>query len=99
MWENMDENHSVFNINNHHTLGMRGVDSVNYANVVGGDDGFRMVLRIKGGTNARLEAPFIIFKNKDSNYPMKNLPDNMDGVSYRTQPCGLIDNDVFLQWL
>ena len=43
-----------------------------------------MVLRLRGRMNAKLEAPFIILKNRDSNYPIKNLPDNIDGVSYRT---------------
>ena len=33
--ENVDETHFVFNMDNHHTLGERGVDSVNYADVVG----------------------------------------------------------------
>ena len=97
--ENIDEAHFVFNMDNDHTRGLRGVDSVNYADVVGGSDGFTMVLRLRGGTNARLEAPFIIFKNRDSNYPMMNLPDNFEGVSYRTQPCGWMENNVFLQWL
>ena len=97
--ENMDETHFVFNMDNHYTLGIRGVDSVNYADVVGGADAFTMVLRLRGGPNARLEAPFIIFKNRNSNYPMMNLPDNIEGVSYRTQPQGWMDNNVFLQWV
>ena len=30
---------------------------------------------------------------------MKNLPDDIDGVSYRTQPRSWMDNNTFLQWL
>ena len=75
-------------MDNHYTLGTRGINNVNYADVVSGADGFTMVLRLRGGTNARLEAPFIIFKNRDSNYPMMNFPDNIEGISYRTQPRG-----------
>ena len=86
-------------MDNRHTLGVRGVDSVNYSDVVGGEDGFTMLFRLRGGTDAKLEAPFIIFTNRDSNYPMKNLPDNIDGVSYRTQPRGWMDNNTFLKWL
>ena len=86
-------------MDNHHTLGMRGVEIVNYADVFGGADGFTMVLRLIGGTNARLEAPFIIFKNRDRNYPIKNFPDDIDGVSYYTRLREWMDNNVFIQWL
>ena len=57
--ENMDETHFVFNMDNHYTLGIRGVDSVNNDDVVGGEDGFTMVLSIRGGLNTKLEAPFL----------------------------------------
>ena len=40
----LDETYFFFNMDNHHTVGIRGVDSVNYADVVGGADGFTMVL-------------------------------------------------------
>ena len=52
--ENVDETHFVFNKDNHYTLGVCGADSVNYADVVGGSDAFTMVLRLRGGTNAKL---------------------------------------------
>ena len=42
----MDEIHFVFNMDNHHTLGVCGVDNVNYADVVDRSDGFTMVLPI-----------------------------------------------------
>ena len=80
---------------NHHTLGTSGVDSIHSADLVGGADGFTMVLRLSGGTHARLEAPCIIFKNRENNYPMMNLPDNIEGISYRTQSHGCLDNKVF----
>ena len=47
-----------------------------------------MVLRLHGEPITKLEASFIIFKNRDSNYPMMNLPNNIEGVSYRTYPGG-----------
>ena len=58
----MDEAHFDFNMDNHHTLGMRGVDSANSADFVGGTDGFTMVLHLLGGMNARLKASFIILQ-------------------------------------
>ena len=66
---------------------------------MGGADTFTTILPLIGGTSANLKAPFIIFKNRDGNYPMKNLPDNNDGASYRTQPLGWMDNNTFLHWL
>ena len=97
--ENMDETHFVFNMDNGKTLGFRGSTKVNYADVVSGCDGFTMVLRLRGGVGAKLMQPFLIFKNRDRNYPMANLPDNINGVSYRTQPRAWMDNVVFEEWL
>ena len=99
MVENMDETHFVFNMYNHKTLGFRGSNKVNYADVVGGCDGFSMVLRLKDGVDAKLMQPFLIFKNRDRSYPMMNLPVSIDGVSYRTQPRAWIDDTVFEEWL
>ena len=82
--DNMDETHFFFNLDNHKSLGFKGCKKVNYADVVAGGDGFTVVLRMTGGINAKLHAPFLIFKNKNRNYPMKNLPDNLDTVTYRT---------------
>lgn len=86
-----------FKMNNDHTVGMCDVDGTHYADVVGGPNGFTMVLRLRGVTNAKMEAPFIIFKNRDSNYPIKNLPDNIDEVSYRTPLREWMDNIAFIQ--
>ena len=88
--ESMDETYFV---------GTRDVEIVDYAYVAGGADGSTMVLRLRGGTNTKLEAPFIIFKNRDSNYPMMNLLDNIEGISYRTQTRDWMDNNVFQKWL
>ena len=95
MVDNMDETHFIFNMDNHKTLGFRGSNKVNYADVVAGCDGHTMVLRLRGGIDAKLMHPFLIFKNRDRNCPMVNLPDNIDGVSYRTQPHAWMDNTVF----
>ena len=44
--ENMDQTHFVFIMDKNHTLGIHGVDSVNYTDVVSGADSFTMVLRL-----------------------------------------------------
>ena len=99
MVDNMDETHFILNMNNRKTLSFRGSNKVNYADVVGGCDGFTMVLRLRGGIEAKLMEPFLIFKNRDRNYPMVNLPNNIHGVSCRTHPRARIDNILFDQWL
>ena len=80
---------------NQKTLGIRGVQKVNYVDVVSGGDGFPMVLRLRGGVNAKLEDPFLNFKNKSRIHPMINLPDDIAGVSYRAFPRGWIGNITF----
>ena len=47
----------------------------------------------------KLIEAFLIFKNRDRNYPMVNLLGNIDGVSYRTQPRSWMDNIMFDQCL
>ena len=95
MVENMDETHFIFNMGGSKTLGLRGSANVNYADVVGGADGLKIVLRLRGGCNAKLMNPFIIFRSRDRNYPMINLLDDIPGISYRTQPRGWVDNIAF----
>ena len=51
-----------FNMDDIQTLSLRGSANVNYADVVGGADGFTLVLRLRGGCNAKLMNTFIIFK-------------------------------------
>lgn len=42
---------------------------------------------------------FIFFKNKDSNYLMSSVPDDVNGISYSTGPCGWIYRSVFAEML
>ena len=67
MVDNMDETHFIFYMYNHKTLSFRGTNKVNYADMVGGCDGFIMVLRLSGSIEAKLMEPFLIFKNRDRN--------------------------------
>lgn len=91
--ENMDETHFVFNVDNGHTLGFIG-DTTKYADVSSGGDAMTMVLRITGGRDSRIE-PFMIFMNKDGNYPIRGVPDDVTGVSYRSGPKAWMDSRVF----
>ena len=41
----------------------------------------------------------MIFKKKDSKYPIRGIPDNFNGVSYRTGPNGWMDKKVIVEYL
>lgn len=97
--ENCDETHFMINLDNGHTLGFSGEKEVKYADVVSGGEGFTMVVRLTGGRDARVAPPFMVFKNADSNYPIRNVPDTVPGVAYRTGKKGWMDRKVMCQWL
>ena len=97
--ENMDETHFVINMDNGRTLGFKGDGDVKYADVVSGGEKMTMVVRISGGPRSIVETPMMIFCNNNRSYPMRGLPDDVPGVSYRTGPKGWMDGLVFAQWL
>ena len=68
--ENADETHFIINFDNGRTLGFSGDKEVKYADVVSRSEGFTMVMRLPGGRDARIAAPFMIFKNGYRNYPI-----------------------------
>lgn len=97
--ENADETHFMINMDDGKTLGFRGDQQVKYADVTSGGEGITMMVRISGGADARVENPFMIFKNKDCSYPIRGVTDNIPGVSYRTGPKGWIDKRVMRLWV
>ncbi|KAE9014734.1 hypothetical protein PR003_g15549 [Phytophthora rubi] len=58
-----------------------------------------MCVLLKGGSDARILCPMLIFKNKASSYPMQNLPDKISGVCYRTSPSAFINGRLMCEWL
>lgn len=97
--ENADETHFVINVDNGRTLGFCGDTEVKYADVVSGGEGYTMLVRLTGGRDARIAAPFMVFKNVGRHYPIRGVPDNVPGVAYRTGPKGWMDSIVMPQWL
>jgi hypothetical protein len=82
--ENIDETHFVINMDNGRTLRFQGDTIMKYANVVFGSDSMTIVVRISGGCRSLIEAPMLIFTNRNSRYPIRGLDDNIPRVSYRT---------------
>ncbi len=81
--ENMGETHFVFNVENKKRLGFKGKRNVNYADVVSGGESMTLSFGLSGGVKSNLEAPFNIFMDKNTNYPIHGVPDNVGGVLYR----------------
>eukprot|EP00171_Calliarthron_tuberculosum_P023739 IDg23739t1 len=97
--ENMDETHFLFDLDDTFTLARIGTAKANYMEVVSGTAGMTMALRMTGGVDAKLEAPFLVFRHGKRTYPIQGSPDNVPGVSYRTQPSGWMDSKTFNMWL
>lgn len=77
---NMDETHVVIDQTMPRIYGFRG-KSVKLMDVVSGTEALTLALRVTGGPEARLHDPFVIFVNKQSSYPIRGLPDVIDGKS------------------
>ncbi|SPQ96949.1 unnamed protein product (mitochondrion) [Plasmodiophora brassicae] len=97
--ENWDETHFVINMDNGKTLGFRGDTEVKYADVVSGGIGMTMVVRLTGGPDARICPPMLIFQNENCFYPIRNVPDDVPGVVYRTAKKGFMTSAVWLEYL
>ena len=82
--ENADETHFVIDMDNGRTLGFSGQEEVKYADAVSGGEEMTMVVRISSGRDAKIEA----FKNANRSYPIRGVPDDICGVSYRSGPKG-----------
>ena len=52
-----------------------------------------------GGAKPVIELPLMIFKNKNRNYPIKGVPDDVQGTAHRTGPNGWMDKTIMKQWI
>ena len=86
-------------MDNGKTLGFRGDNDVKYADVVSGGMGMTMVVRLIGGPGSIICSPFMIFQNPNYSYPIRRVPDDIPGVSYRSAKKGFMRKDVWVQWL
>ena len=97
--ENMAETHFLYDLDNRACLSLRGSKSVGYMDFVSGEEAMTVTFSVTGGLQARIAAPFFSFKNKSENYPIQGSPDNIHGVSYRTQVNRWMNGHRFIQWL
>lgn len=90
--ENDEQAHFVFDVDNGRTLVFVGTDDVKYTNAVSGCGGFAMVVSISGGLDSRMSPPVLDFKNKDRNYSIRKVPNDVESVANLIGPKTL---DVF----
>lgn len=74
-----------------------GNNQVKYAHVSSGREGMTMVVRVTGDRNVHIQPPFMVFKNQQRKFSIRDVADCVREVSYRTGPYGWMDHDVFLQ--
>lgn len=95
--ENMSNSvgtHFINNLDTRKTLGFSGDGCIRYADGTSGDEGMPMILQASGDHSAGIEPPLLIFKDKDSNYPLKS-PADIDC----TAPEECMDQTLMLHWL
>lgn len=96
---NGDETHLTINRDNVKMLGVCGQDDFTYADVLSGDEDFTMMLRLRGGRDAKMEPLFLVFMSKEHKDPSSGVPDEVAGVAYRTGLKGWMGTQVLPQWL
>lgn len=97
--KNVNETHFIINADNGCTLGFGGDTEVKYADVLSGGERFTMVVRLIGGRDSRIAEPFIVFRNRDRNYPIRRVPDTVSRVAYSIGPNGWMDCTVMPKWI
>jgi DDE superfamily endonuclease len=95
----MDETHLHINMDNGRALAEIGDRHVKYLDVVSGGHGMAMMVRLLGGAGGMIANPFIIFQNESRSYPIRQVPYNFSGVSYRSQQKVWVDQKVMLEYI
>lgn len=70
-FSNANETHFIVNMDNDHTFGFKGDMEVEYSDVVSEGKGMKILVRISGGIDARIETPFMVSCNKNLTYPSR----------------------------
>ncbi|KAJ0401149.1 hypothetical protein P43SY_004356 [Pythium insidiosum] len=99
MVSNMDETHMLFDMDNKRCLGFRGQESMTYLDVVGGGEGMTLIVKLRGGSNPRIEPAMLVFQNANCSYPIAGVKDDVEGITYRSGPKGWMDKRVFKEWI
>lgn len=63
-----------------------------------GEEIIKMVVNLSGGSDSRIQCPFMVFKNRNRGYPNRGTTYNVVGVAYRTARKEWMDSTVMPQW-
>ena len=85
-------------MDNGRVLEFQGSNRVAYLDVASGRDCFTVCMRISGSQSARIEKPLVIFQNSIGNCPISGIPDNVDGVTYRSSLKGWMIAEMFVNY-
>jgi hypothetical protein len=96
---NVDETHFIMDMRKGNIFVSKGEKDVKLMDIVSGSEGFTVVMTLKGGMDAKIMNLFVIFKNKDSSYPISNVPDNVPHVTYRSNPTAFMNKKLFETFL
>jgi DDE superfamily endonuclease len=97
--ESMDDTHLRINVDNGRTVAEIGNRQVKYLDVLSGGQGMTMMVRLSGGAGGMIANPCIVFQNESRSYPIRQVPDNVPGVSHRSQQKGWVDQKVMLEYI
>lgn len=53
-----------------------------------------LMVKVSGGLRGYIRTGFVVFLNANSSYPIRNVEDNVPGVSYRSGSKGRMDRRV-----
>lgn len=79
------------NADKKNVLAFCGDSEVWFADFTSSGEGITMMVRISGSINAIIAPPFMIFRNKDGIYSIREVIYDVPRVIYRTQPKFWID--------
>lgn len=80
--ENADEIFFLMNMDNRRTIGFKRGEEFKSGDVVSEGEGRTMVVRFSGGRDTSIKNCFMVFKNQDRRYPIRCVPDTIEGVAY-----------------
>lgn len=95
----MDETCLKIDMNSGKTLDFEGASHVSYVETASRSDSFALMLHATGGRGGTIEPGFIIFRNEKCSYPIRNVPADVPGISYRTGKIGWMDERIFPEML
>ncbi len=55
-------------------------------------------MRISAGEHGKIEKQLVIFQNPNGNYPIAGIPENIEGITYRSSPKGWMTSQMFINY-